>query len=141
MAFFLGHFNLVYAKPLFLEIPLLRSQVFDQYSQVNESQSKGDAFEPEKNISQESNITSDVKEFLEIPNAHNRTTRSTHPCVLSFVRVYDSCRKIWVQRVECDSLHPACNHVIPIHRRPKCQTVYSTNVKCPSLPIDCKCAS
>ncbi|XP_078347142.1 uncharacterized protein LOC144632384 [Oculina patagonica] len=146
MAFAFSFFNLVCAKPLSQEMPFVRSQVFNQHSQGEESQPQGDAFEPEKSIySQESNIASDVNGFLEIPTAHNRTARSTHPCVSGIMREYDWCRSSVVVKVKCDGSHPACNHVIPIHSRPKCQTVYGYRNskfvnKCPTLPIDCKCA-
>ncbi|KAL9955471.1 hypothetical protein ACROYT_G036801 [Oculina patagonica] len=142
ITFVVSYFSLVCAKPLFLEMPLLRSQVFNQHSQAEESQPQGDVFEPEESIySHEGNITSDVNEFLEIPTAHNRTARSTHPCVSKVWRERDSCRNRWVQMVQCDRTHPACNHVIPIHSIPKCQTVYSYYHNCPSIPVDCKCAS
>ncbi|KAL9955477.1 hypothetical protein ACROYT_G036807 [Oculina patagonica] len=142
MAFVVSYFSLVCAKPLFLEMPFLRSQVFNQHSQGEGSQPQGDAFEPEEsNYSQESNITSDVDEFLEIPTAHNRTARSTHPCVSKVWAEKDSCRKRWVQMVQCDRTHPTCNHVIPTRSIPKCQTVYSYYYNCPSIPVDCECAS
>ena len=132
-AFVLAFTNQIVTKPLFLKMPLPRSQVVD-------------SFEPEESISQESDITREVNGFRENQTARNRTTRSIHPCVSGIVREYDRCRKSWVMKVQCERAHPACNHVIPKHRRPKCQTVYgfrySTFVtKCPSLPIDCKCAS
>ena len=145
MAFVFSYFNMVCAKPLFLEMPFLRSQVANQHSQGEDSQPLGEAFEPERNISQESDITSDGDGFLEILTMHNRTTRSTHPCVSVVKKEYDSCRGIRVEKVECEGRHPACNHVIPIHKRPLCVTVYGYKdsrfvTKCPSLPLDCKCA-
>lgn len=146
MAFVFTYFNLVCAKPLFLEMPFLRSQAFNQHPQGQESQPGGDAIEPEESISQESNHTSDVIGSLESPSAHDRTARNTHACVSGVVREFDSCRNLWVEKVECKGRHPACNHVIPKHRIPKCQTVYGFRnakfvTKCPSLPIDCQCAS
>ncbi|XP_078347801.1 uncharacterized protein LOC144632912 [Oculina patagonica] len=146
MAFAFSFFNLVCAKPLSEEMPFVRSQVFNQQSQGKGSQPQGDAFEPEEsNYSQESNITSDVNRFFEIPTAYNRTARSTHPCVSGIAREYDWCRSSVVVMVKCDGSHPACNHVIPIHSRPRCQTVYGYRNskfvnKCPTLAIDCKCA-
>ncbi|XP_078347144.1 uncharacterized protein LOC144632386 [Oculina patagonica] len=114
MAFVFSYFALVCSKPLSQEMPFLRSQVFNLHSQGEESQ-------------------------------HNRTARSTHPCVSGIAREYDWCRSSVVVKVKCDGSHPACNHVIPIHSRPKCQTVYGYRNskfvnKCPTLPIDCKCA-
>ena len=134
-------------KPLFLETPFLRSQTFIQHSQGQDSQPLSDAIEPEEHISQESNITSDDENgFLESPTTHNRIARNAHPCVSKVVRGFDSCRNLWVDKVECKVRHPACNYVIPIHRVPKCHTVYgfrnATFVgKCSALPIDCQCAS
>ena len=145
MAFAFSYYSLVCAKPLSLETPFLQGQTFNQLSQGEESQPQGEAFEPEENISQESNITSDLNEFLDIFTAHNRTARSTHPCVSGIVKEFDYCRNSIVVKVQCKRAHPACNHMIPIHSIPKCQTVYgyrNSNFvnKCSSLPIDCKCA-
>ena len=146
MAFALSLFNLVCTKPLPLEMSFQRRQVFSQHSQGEDSQPQDNAFEPERNISQESDITSDADGFLEIHTTHNRTARSTHPCFSRVVKEYDFCRGSWVQKVQCERKHPACNHVIPKHRVPKCQTAYGYRNskfanKCPSLPIDCKCAA
>ena len=145
MAFAFSYYNLAYAKPLFLETTFLQGQTFNQLSQGKESKSQGEAFEPEESINQESNTTSDLNEFPEISTAHNRTARSTHPCVSGIIKVFDYCRNSIVMKVQCKRAHPACNHVIPIHSIPKCQTVYgyrNSNFvnKCSSLPIDCKCA-
>ena len=144
MAFVVVYFYGVCAKPLSSEMPFLRSQVFNQHSQ--DSQPVVDAIEPEESISQESNHTSDVIGFLESPNAHDRITRNAHPCVSKVVRGFDSCRNLWVDKVECKGRHPACNYVIPVHRVPKCQAVYGFRNtkfanKCSALPIDCQCAS
>ena len=145
MPFVLTYFNMVCTKPLFLEMPL-RSQAYNQHSQGQDSQPLRGAFEPEENISRESNRTSDGNGFLESPTTYHRIARKTHPCVSKVVRKFDSCRNLWVDKVECKGRHSACNHVIPIHRVPKCHTVYgfrnATFVnKCSSLPIDCPCAS
>ena len=146
MVFTFSYCNLVCAKPLFLETPFLQDQTFNQLSQGKEFQPQGEAFEPEESISQETNITSDLNGFLEISTAHNRTARSTDPCYSGITREYDHCRQSWVSKVQCKRAHPACNHVIPIHSIPKCQTVYGYKnskfvTKCPSLPIDCGCAA
>ena len=146
MTFVFSFFNVVCAKPLFLEMPFVRGQAFNQRSQGQDSQSVVDAIEPEESISQESNHTSDGNGFLESPTAHNRIARNAHPCVSKVVREFDSCRNLWVDQVECKGRHPACNYVIPIHRVPKCHTVYgfrnATFVnKCTALAIDCQCAS
>ena len=146
MAFVLTYFNLVCAKPLFLEKPLLRSSAFNQPSLGQDSKPLSHATELEESISQESNITSDGSEFLESLTAHNRIARNAHPCVSKVVRAFDSCRNLWVDKVECKGRHPACNYVIPKHGVPKCNTVYGfrnpTFVnKCSALPIDCQCAS
>jgi len=146
MVFVFAYFNLVFAKPLFLEKPLLRSQALKQHSQSQDSQPVVDAIEPEESISQESNHTSDGNGFLESPTAHDRIARNTHSCVSKVVREFDSCRNLWVDKVECKGRHPSCNYVIPIHKVPKCHTVYgfrnATFVnKCSALPIDCQCAS
>ena len=143
--FAFSYYNLLCAKPLFLETPFLQEQTFNQLSRAEESQSQGEAFEPEDSINQESNTTSDLNGFLEIFTVHNRTARSTHPCVSGIVKEFDYCRNNIVVKVQCKRAHPACNHMIPIHSIPKCQTVYgyrNSNFvnKCSSLPIDCKCA-
>ena len=147
IVFVFSCFNLFSAKPLLSETPFLRNQAFIQHSQGQDSQPLlSGAIEPEENISQESNITSDENEFTESPTTHNRIARSAHPCVSKVVREFDSCRNLWVDKVECKGRHPACNYVIPIHRVPKCHTVYgfrnATFVgKCSALPVDCQCAS
>ena len=143
--FAFSYYNLVCAIPLFLETPFLQDQTFNQLSQAEESQSQEKAFEPEESINQESNTTSDLNGFLEIFTVHNRTAKSTHPCVSGIVKEFDYCRNSIVVKVQCKRAHPACNHMIPIHSIPKCQTVYgyrNSNFvnKCSSLPIDCKCA-
>ena len=145
LEFAFSYYNLVCAKPLFLETPFLQGQTFNQLLQGEESQLQHEAFEPEESIKQESNITSDLNGFLEISTAHNRTARSTHPCVSGIIKVFDYCRNSIVVKVQCKRAHPACNHMIPIHSIPKCQTVYGFRNsifvnKCSSLPIDCKCA-
>ena len=146
MAFTIAYFNVVCAKPLSLEKPLLGRQAFNQHSQGQDSaQPLSDAVEPEESISQSSNHTSDGNEFLESPTAHNRIARNPHPCVSKLVREFDSCRNLWVDKVECKGRHPACNYVIPIHKVAKCRTVYGFRNaifanKCSALPIDCQCA-
>ena len=138
---------MVCAKPLFLEMPLLRSQASNQPSPAGQdSQPLSSAIELGANISRESNQTSDRNEFQEILTAHHRITRNTHPCASKIVREFDSCRNLWVNKIECKRRHSACNHVIPIHRLPKCHTVYGFRNaafvnKCSALPIDCQCAS
>ena len=147
MAFVFTYFNVVCAKPLSSEMPFLRSQVFfNQHSQGQDSQPVVDAIEPEESISQESNHTSIGNGFLERQTAHDRIARNAHPCVSKVVREFDSCRNLWVYKVECKGRHTACNYVIPIHRVPKCHTVYGFKNtkfmnKCFALPIDCQCAS
>ena len=146
VAFVLAYFNLICAKPLFSETPFLRSHALNQHSQGQDSQPLRDAIEPEESISEESNITSDENEFLESPTAHNRIARNAHPCVSKVLRAFDSCRNLWVNKVECKGRHPACNYVIPKHGVPKCNTVYGFRdaafvSKCSALPIDCQCAS
>ena len=138
-------FNLAFAKPFYPEMPFLRSQAFNQNSQGQDSQTVVDAIEPEESISQESNHTSKENGILESPNAHDRIARNTHPCVSRVVRDFDSCRNIWVDKVQCKRRHPACSHVVSTHGSPKCQPVYGFRnatfvTKCPSLPIDCQCA-
>ncbi|KAJ7384437.1 hypothetical protein OS493_021850 [Desmophyllum pertusum] len=146
MVFVLSYINLVFAKPLFLEMPFVRSQAFNQQSHDQDSQPQGDTFEPEESISQESDVTSDVNGFLEIPSVHNRTARNAHSCISGMVRVYDPCRSSSVDKVQCSRSHPYCNHVIPTYGTPKCQTVFGFRKakfigQCDSLPIDCKCAA
>ena len=147
MAFVFAYFNLLCAKPLFLEKPFLRRQAFNQLSQGQDSKPVVHTIETEENISQESNHTSNAGNgFLESPTAHDRIARNAHPCVSRIVREFDSCRNLLVDKVECKGRHAACNYVIPIRRVPKCQTVYGFKNatfanKCSALPIDCKCAS
>ena len=146
MAFVLTFFNMVCAKPLFLEISLLRSQAFNQHSQGQDSQPLRGAIESEESISRKSNYTSDGNGFQESPTTHHRNARNAHPCVSKVVREIDSCRNLWIDKVECNGRHSVCNYVIPIHRVPKCRTVYGFRNaafvnKCSALPIDCQCAS
>ena len=146
MAFVVVFFYGVCAKPLSSEMPFLRSQVVNQHSQGQDSQPAVDAIELEESISQERNHTSDVIGFLERPTEHDRIARNAHPCVSKVVREFDSCRNLWVNKVECKGRHPACNYVISVHRVPKCHTVYGFRNtkfvnKCSALPIDCQCAS
>ena len=134
-------FKLVFAKPLYPEMPFLRNQAFNQHSQV--SQPVVDAIEPEESITEESNYKRNGN--MENTTAHDRIARNTHACVLRVVRDFDSCRNTWVDKVQCKRRHPACSHVVSTHGTPKCQPVYgfinATFVtKCPSLPIDCQCA-
>ena len=145
MAFVLSYFNMVCSKSLFLEIPLLRSPAFNQHSQGQDSQRLSGAIEPKENISRQSNHTSHGNGFLESLTTHNRIARNAHPCVSKVVREFDSCRNLWVDKIECKGRHSVCNHVIPIHRVPKCHTVYGFRNaafvnKCSALPIDCQCA-
>ena len=147
MAFAFSYFKAVLAKPLYLEMPSPRSQAFSQFLQSQDSHGHplSDATELEESISQESNITSDGNGFPESPTAHHRIARNTHPCVSRVVREFDSCRNLWVDKVQCKRRHPTCNHVVPKYRRPKCQPVYGFRnatfvTKCPSIPIDCQCA-
>ena len=146
MAFVFAYFDVVCGKPLFSEKSFLGSQAFNQHSQGQDSQPLSDVIEPEENISQDSNHTSDGNGCLESPTAHDRIARNAHPCVSNVVREFDSCRNLWVDKVECKGRHVACNFVIPIHRAPKCHTVYGFRNatfmnKCSALPIDCQCAS
>jgi len=146
MAFVFSYINVVFAKPVYPEMPSPRSQAFNQHSQGQDYQPLRDAIEPEENISQlESNMTSDGNGFLETPTAHDRIARNTHPCVSRVVREFDSCRNLWVDKVQGKRSHPACSHVVSTHGTPKCQPVYGFRnatfvTKCPSLPIDCQCA-
>ena len=134
------------AKPLFLEKPFLPLQAFNQRSQSQNSRPVVHAIEPEENISQESNHTNNGNGFLESQTAHDRIARNAHPCVSRIVREFDSCRNLWVDKVKCKGRHAACNYVIPIHKVPKCHTVYGFKNaafanKCSALPVACKCAS
>ena len=146
MAFVFAYSNLVCAKPLFFEMPLsLSSHAFNQDSQGQDSQPLSDAIEHEESISKERNHTSDGNGFLESPTARKRIARNAHPCVSKVVREFDSCRNLWVDKVECKGRHPACNYVIPKHNIAKCRTVYGFRNamfanKCSALPIDCQCA-
>ena len=78
MAFVLTYLNMVCAKPLFLEMPLLRSQAFNQHSQGQDSQPLSYAIEHEESISKESNETSDENGILESPTAHDRSQAFNH---------------------------------------------------------------
>jgi len=124
MAFVLSYSSPIAAKTLFLQMPWLRSHAVE-------------SFEVGKSFTKDSDKA--VK-------AHDRTARSVHPCVSRIVREYDWCRGSRIVKVRCKRRHPVCNPVIPRHGIPKCQTVYgyrnATFVnKCPSLPLDCQCAS
>ena len=107
MTFAFSYYNLVCAKPLFLETLFLQGQTFNQLSQGEESQLQGEDFEPEENINRESNITSGLNGFVEVSTAHNCTTRNTHPCYSGIIREYDHCRQSWVSKVQCKRAHPA----------------------------------
>ena len=123
MPFVLSYFNPVFAKPLYLEMPFLCSQVFNQHSKDEDYQPISDAIEPKENISQENNITIDRNGFLESSTAHNRISRNTHPCVSRVVREFDACRNFWVDKVQCKKRHPTISHVVSTHEAPKCQPV------------------
>ena len=145
MAFVFSYFNVVFAKPLYPEMPSTRSQACNQHSQGQDSQPLSDVTKPEESISQESNNTSDGSKFLESPIAYDRIARNTHPCVSRVVREFDSCRNSWVDEVQCKRHHPACSYVVSTHGIPKCQSVYGFRnatfvTKCPSIPIYCQCA-
>ena len=124
--------------PIFLQMPRLGSQPeVDEALEANR-----------KSLNQESDKASNYKlnGFLESLTLHNRTARNVHPCISRTVREYDWCRRNWIEKLQCKSRHSACNHVIPIHKVPKCQTVYGFRnaafvKKCSALPIDCQCAS
>ena len=130
----LSHYSIpIAAKAIFLPTPGLESQV-------------DEALEAGKSVDRKTDRASKVKGFLERPTAHDRIARNTRPCVSKVVREFDSCRNLWVDKVECKGRHPACSYMIPIHRVPKCHTVYgfrnaSFVSKCSALPIDCQCAS
>lgn len=146
IVFVFSYFNLFYAKPLLSKTPFLRAQAYSQHFQGQDSQPLSNATEPEKNINQESKITSDGFGVMERPTAHDRIVRNTHPCVSRVAREFDSCRNLWVNKVQCKRSHPACSSVVGTHGIPKCQPVYgfrnaSFVTKCSSLPIDCQCAS
>ena len=144
--------NLGFTKSLFLDMPLLHNQAFNHPTRDQESQSQGKAFKPAESVSQESDDTSGTGAFLfffftgaflEMPAAHNRTARNVnHPCVSRIIRAWDSCRKNYVDKVQCLSTHVFC---LPVKVPPKCKTVYGYPQaqfisKCAMLPIGCQCA-
>ena len=140
MVFVFSFFHLGFANHFYPEMPYLRSQAYNQHSQGLDSQPTVDAIAPE-----ESNNPSDPNGSLESPTAYSRIARNTHPCVSRVVREFDSCRNLWVDKVQCKRRHPACNHVVRKYGTPKCQPAYgfrnATFVnKCPSIPTDCQCA-
>ena len=144
MAFVFSYFNVVFAKPLYPEMPTPRSQACNQHPQGQDSQPLNDATEPEEYITQEHNITSDGNKFLESLTAHDRIARNAHPCVSRVVREFDSCRNLWIDEVQCKRSHPACSYVVSTHGIPKCQPVYGFRnatfvTRCPSIPIHCQC--
>ena len=132
MACTFTYFKLNFAKSLYPEMQVLRSQAFHQHSQGQDSQPLSYSIEPGKSIRR-------------TPTANDRIVRNTHPCVSRVVRKFDSCRRSWVNELQCKRTHPACSYVIKTHGIPKCQPVYgfrnATFVEiCPSLTIDCQCA-
>ena len=146
IVFVSSFFNLFYAKPLLSETPFVHSRAFSQHLQGQDSRPLSNATEPEKSISQESNITSNGNWVMESPTARDRIVRKTHPCVSRVVREFDSCRNLWVDKVQCKRSHPACSYVVRKYGTPKCESVYGFRnatfvTKCPSLPMDCQCAS
>ena len=105
---------------------------------------KSEAFDREQRRSPEHDDPSSKEEF-EIKTAHNNTVRSgSHPCISHLIYEYDSCRKKFVTKYVCRRSHVACLNSITKHGFPKCKTVYARTgqfiVKCPPLPVDCKCA-
>ena len=144
MAFVFSYFNVVFAKPLCQQMPSTCSQAFNQHSQGQDFQPLSDATEPEESNSQESKNTSDGNKFLESPTAHDRIARNTHPCVSRVVREFDSCRNLWVDKVQCKRSQPASSYVVSTHGIPHGILYGFRNAtfvtKCPSIPIDCQCA-
>ena len=141
----LSHHSIpIAAKAIFLQTPRLGSQA-DEALEAGKSVDR----KTDKASTLTERLTKQVRKvkgFLESPTAHHRIARNAHPCASKVVRKFDSCRNLWVDKVECKGRHPACNSVIPKHRIPKCQTVYgfrnaSFVNKCSALPIDCQCAS
>ena len=133
--------SLGFTKPVFLQ-----DEAFNQQSRDQETQIQSDAFQPEENINQESDVTGGLDEILDRPSAHNRTARATnHPCVSHIVRKWDGCRKSYVNIFHCDRTHIFCSQAINVHHSPKCKTVYGSQVKfiskCPLLPVGCQCAA
>lgn len=127
------------SKPVFLE-----NQAINQQSRDQETRTRGYAFQPEENITSESDATSELEEFLYRPSAHNRTARDTsHSCVSHVVREWDGCRKSYVDIFHCKRSHIFCGRAINRHRSPKCKTVYGSQAKfiskCPLLPVGCQC--
>ena len=104
MAFVFSYYSLLCAKSLFLEMPFLGSHTFTYHSQREDS-------EPEDSISQESNIASDLNEFLEIFTAHDRTARSTHPCVLGIVKEFNSWRNSFPVEIALSWKCTVKNHI------------------------------
>ena len=143
LPFILAFFNLASPKPLLLENPFLNNQTVKQQSHDRIFLPQSDVVEPDKRIIHESDAVSsdEIDELLDSRVAHNRTARNTHGCVAKSVREFDHCRNRYVTKVQCSSMHPACNHVIDKYKTPKCVTVLRSSRKCPSLPIDCQCAA
>ena len=104
MAFVLSYYSPRCAKFLFLKMVFLGSHTFTYHSQGEDS-------EPEESISQESNITSNLNGFLEIPTVHNRTARSTHPCVLGIVKEFDSWRNSFLVEIPLSWKYTVKNHI------------------------------
>lgn len=135
--------NLGFTKPFFLHMPLLHNQIFNHQPRDQDPEPQGEAFKSEESISQESDDTSGTGAFLGMPAAHNRTARDVnHPCVSRIIRAWDSCRKSYVDKVQCLSTHIFC---LPVKVPPKCKTVYGYPQaqfisKCAMLPIGCQCA-
>ena len=144
MVFAFSFYNLVCAKPPFLEASCSHS--FNQLSQGGESQPQGEAFEPEESISQGSNITSNLKGSLKISTSRKRIASRSHICVSGMTKEYDFCRQSLVTKAKCRKHSSACMHVIPQFHRPMCITIQGYRNdrfvnKCPPLPnaIDCGC--
>ena len=102
---------------------MLRSMafVFSYYSLLCAKSLLGDAisWQPHLYISLtrtlnqnlESNITSDLNEFLEIFTAHDRTAGSTHPCVLGIVKEFDSWRNSFLVEIPLSWKYTVKNHI------------------------------
>jgi len=124
MVFIFSYFNLVFSKAPYPEVLFFRTQAFNQHSQGQDYQLLSGAIELEESISQESNTTRDGNGFLESPTARDHIARNTRPCVSRVVREFDSCRNLWVDKVQCKRRHPTCSHVVSTHKTLKCQPVY-----------------
>lgn len=129
------------AKPFLRENQSFKEQIRESAAKI-----QVDVIQAGERVFSEFNVTIGFDKAPETPLAHNRTTRSAgNWCIQQIDRVWDNCRKKYVDKFKCRSQHVSCQQAITKHNKPKCVTVYGYPQlkfvsKCDHLPMDCQCA-